>query len=121
MSCSGLQCPGVPVPSHTVLGTEAHPGNLESITCTGQLRRSFQYCWDMTGSLWAAPEALLESFELLPAVSRGPWGSLLAGFSRLWERRDLFPLCWVGKLLLGELLCHMGRDLSILGVAFDQF
>lgn len=87
----------------------------------GQLGRSFQYCWDVIGFLWAAPEALMESTELLPAVSQGPWGSLLAGFSRLWERRDLFSLCWVGKLLLGELLCHTGRGLSVLWVAFDHF
>lgn len=56
----------------------------------------------------------MESTELLPAVSRSLWGSLLAEFSRLWERRDLFPLCWMGKLLLGELVCHMGRGLSVL-------
>lgn len=82
--------------------------------CTGQLGRSFQYCWNMIGFLWAAPEALMESTELLPAVLWGLWGSLLAEFSRLWERRDLFPLCGMGKLLLGELVCHMGRGLSVL-------
>lgn len=106
---------------HKVLGTGARSGSLESITCTGQLGRSFQDCWDVGGFPWAAPEALLESTEPLPAVPRSPWGSLLAGFSRLWERRDLFLLCWMGKLLLGELLCHMGGGLSVLWVAFDHF